>query len=301
MATEKPGPSGSGNGKGKDTGVMTDRVLTEAWRHAPTETIHFNAGATRLPDGTPYKWPKGDVLEIDLNGEKHQVMSNWERACSYAMVEIGFQEVLKSKREGPFGVIECGFGMGLTSRRVMRWLNFYGGWYDLVELNDEITAKAREFADQQNQGRRLIAGGTESERLPIRVFQGDAAKALEKRAQKIVEGREQPSDVLILDTYPLKKTDSGINDLKYLDSAKRCVAPNGVIIVFLHYPGSTGGITKIQEEMIAPHFQQYTHVEVPNPDHPMPITPGPGYKYLWTPEGYPVTHLSIGVLKHPKL
>lgn len=297
--SERKGPGfnplpSSSNGEG---GIPTplesvDRKrFMEWWKGADIRILRYRSGTHPNPLGISYKYNAG--LRLLVNN--HEVMDTCETPWCQAAVTEAFKAVQEQKRQGPYVVFERGFGLGITARQIVKHLDLSGGRYDVVELNNHIAERAKIFADTQGQAWRAIKGDLPGVKhsVSIRIYEGDAVLATGKRAQKISEGREEPSDIIISDTYPLNPNEQGINDLLDLETLKRCLAPHGVFIFYAYFPGSTGGIVKTQRDLIAEHFKDYRYFEVP-------VNPPPYYHYLQTEDG-PVRTLPVVICRYPKV
>lgn len=280
---------------GKDNGdpqvPSSDRRLSvEAWRSAEAKTRAYSGGDYQDKNHVLHKYRSGARLSV--NG--FEVMDTCEKPWCYATVDLAFQEIWRQK-QGQFKVLERGYGLGITARRIKQFLDIFGGQYDCIELNHKIAEQAKSWAEKEektwrerNRDTRLAEPKTR-----IKVYEGDAMAATRKRAQKIAEGRENKADIIISDTYPLTSEEQGMNDLVDLETLKRCLAENGVFTFFSFFPGSKGGIVKAQRDMVLQHFKEYRLLEIP-------VEPPPHYRYLQTEDG-PVEALPVIICKNPKL
>ncbi|MBI1982494.1 MAG: hypothetical protein HYY87_03360 [Candidatus Levybacteria bacterium] len=294
-AQERRDP-GSSNGINGEGGIQTPpdaehKRLLEKWEKAPIRILRYPSGMHPNPPKDPYRYKKG--VRLFVNGL--QVMDTCETPWCEATVSEAFKAIREQKREGPYIVFERGFGLGITARQIVKHLDLLGGRYDVVELNASIAKRARVFADTQTQAWRAIKGDlpAESHSASIKVYEGDAILATRKRAQKISEGREEPADIIISDTYPLSTDEQGINDLLDLGTLKHCLSPHGIFTFYPYFPGSTGGIIKAQRDLIAKHFRDYRYLEVQ-------VNPSPQYRYLHTGD-VPVRTLPVVICRYPKI
>jgi SAM-dependent methyltransferase len=273
-ATRKEGPS-SVDKKRKE--------LVISWANAPEEVQDYEAGEI-TEKGNDYNYPKGHRLII--GGE--QVMDSCETPWAFETVNKAFNEFPQDS--GPLSVLERGFGMGITARRVIQRLITLGGEYKVIELNKGNANYAREWIKKQKIALTNLASslpGTKPD-IDISIIEGDAYEETAKLAEK-----GEKFDIIISDTYPLSEDEQGINDLRDLDTLKRCLKPNGVFTFFAYFPGSAGGVVKKQENMITPHFKDYSVSSVE-------ITPPPDYEYLRSDAG-PVKRLTVVICKKPIL
>lgn len=261
------------------------RLQVERWRNAETQVIRYPGGTYQN-----YKYRPGWRLLID----KNEVMDTCETPWSKATVNEAFNLVHEQKRTGPYIVFERGYGLGIAARQTLRHLNLHGGRYDVVELNRNVVRMTKDWAKREGESHRSLWAllGASEPKVEIRVYEGDAVAATQKRAQKIAEGRDQPADIIISDTYPLDPQEQGINDLKDLETLKKCLSPHGVFAFYAYFPGSEGGIVRTQRDIIAEHFSDYRYFEVP-------VNPPPSYRYLQSPAG-PVRSLPVVICRYPK-
>lgn len=271
----------------------------EAWKNAPAIVRKYKAGSMYGPRGEHlYDYPAGRILEIR---EAH-VMSTCERPWSKAAVDIGFKTLLKDGFTGSFGVLERGFGFGHVARRAKEWLDVYGGWYDNIELNKEVAGWAKGWAAAQNAGREVIRANLPGvdPRLPIRIFEGDAVRATQRRAQKVLEAKEQQADIIISDTFPLTPDQVGKNDILDAKNIALCLKSTGVFIFYAWHPGYSGNHQNEQRRLIDPYFGNVQFIRIPNREFPEPFLPPPSYGYMQTPEG-PITELYVGICRDPRV
>jgi hypothetical protein len=281
------------------------QVAVEQWRNAPAIIQKFRSGIARDKEGHAlYRYPAGENLFI----RNEPVMSSAEAAWSRAAVELGFRELQRYNNVGPYGVVEIGTGQLHTTRKIAQFLNVYGGWYDGIELNTDTFRRARNWATRYNEAHDVVEADLpgQEQRPPIHVYHGDAVRALITRARKITQGREQPADMFILDSYPIsenEKKGEGTHDLGFLALVKMCLKDDGIVVWYPWFEGSNGGVTAKQEELIGRHFRSSAHLSIPNPRrgfHELryAITPDPTYPYLWQ-NGNPVRQLPIGYAQDP--
>ena len=294
------------------------QAAVERWRNARAEFRQYGPGVVTDTQGNfLYEYPAGENLVVrnpQPNGSvvEEYVMGTSEANWSKAAVDLAFRELTKNRQGGPFGVLELGFGQGFAARRAMQQLELRGGWYDAVELNGDVyehRAKVWEEAYNANNTEMdsIVPGG--GRRPPIRIYPGDALRALVTRARKIDAGEEQPADVIILDMYPILERDRGrgTHDLDLLALAILCLDPeNGMIIWYPHFEGSPGGTTPEQESMVRKYFNAAHYVDIPNrrdefPEDEYGIKPANEYPYLFDANGNPILYLPVGYARYPKL
>lgn len=286
--------------------LLTDRErinAVEAWKNASAEFRTYRGGTVRNNNGEfLYSYPSGENLIID----DELVMSSCEQPWSIAAIDFGFRELTRHKR-GPFGVLELGFGQGFAARRAIQQLEIHRGWYDAVELNKNVYERAKNWQDLYNNAHKNMHSGLPGiyERPPIRIYLGDAAQALLTRARKIISGKEQKFDLILLDTYPIKPSDKGkgTHDLAFLSLVKACLKEDGIVVWYPYFPGFVGGITQEQESLIRKHFRSWGQITIPNEREGFPvehfqIKPPPSYTYLYR-QGNPIQELPIGYLRDP--
>lgn len=266
------------------------KMLVLSWKSAPERVIDYESGVITNGPNNAYKYNSGHRLLIGdkAKGEEKQVMDSCETPWAFATIDKAFAEFPQSS--GPLSVLERGFGMGITARRVIQNLITRGGKYAVIELNRENANFARGWIKKQKSALANMASGLPGTKpnIDISVMEGDAYE----ETAKLAEAGEK-YDIIISDTFPLSEEEQGINDLKDLDTLKRCLKPKGVFAFFAYFPGSAGGVVKKQENMIIPHFRDYSVSSVE-------ITPPPDYKYLQSEDG-PVKRLTVVICKDPIL
>lgn len=260
--------------------------LIEWWRNAPEQVIQYSGGTVTDSSGNTYEYPVGWRLLIGDAGEEKQVMDTCETPWAFATVDKAFAEL--AQKSGPVKVLERGFGMGITARKVIQNLITRGGEYTVIELNRGNANYARDWIRRQKIGLTNLASGLPGTKpvIDIALIEGEAYEETAKLAQE-----HRKFDVIVSDTYPLNEDEQGVNDLQDLDTLKRCLEPGGVFTFFAYFPGSTGGVVKKQENMIVRHFRDYILSSVP-------IFPPSDYEYLQT-DGGPVRSLPIVICKTP--
>lgn len=264
------------------------------WRNAPEKPEEYEGDVAKDKDGNPYWYESGTRLLIGdpEKGEAIQVMDSCETPWAFATVNRAFEEL--GSKSGPVDVLERGFGMGITARRVIQNLVPRGGSYTVIELNmQNATYAKREWRPKQISALANMASGMPGTKpdIAIEIIEGEA---YEQTARLEAEGRK--FDIIISDTFPLTEDEQGINDLQDLDVLKRCLKTGGVFAFFAYFPESAGALELVrkQGEIIDRHFGHY---EV----SPSRINPPPEYKYLHTDTGDPVRTLPVVVCKNPKL
>ena len=265
----------------------------EWWRSAPEKVIDYESGFAKDKDGSSYWYAPGSTLLIGdpEKEEAIQVMDSCETPWAFATVNRAFEEL--GSKSGQVDVLERGFGMGITARRVIQNLVPRGGSYTGIELNIKNAAYAkREWRTKQISALANMASGMPDTKpnITIEIIEGEAYEETEKLA---AEG--QKFDIIISDTFPLIKEEQGINDLQDLDVLKRCLKTGGVFTFFAYFPESDGALVLVrkQGEMIDKHFENYAVTQAR-------ISPPPYYKYLHTDTGDPVRTLPVVVCKDPK-
>lgn len=267
------------------------KKLVLKWRDASEEVIDYNEGEVKDKNGNLlYRYDKGHRLLI---GEK-QVMDSCEKPWAFATVDRAFREFQQnpntSKPLKPLRVLERGFGMGITARRVIHNLITRGGEYVVIELNRKNAEFARKWKKDQTSGLVRMSRDLENTKpeISITILEGDAYEVTAELAEK-----GEKFDIIISDTFPLSEEEHGVNDLKDLETLKYCLASDGVFTFFAYFPGSTGGIVKKQENMITKNFETYNLDTVE-------VSPPPEYIYLQSESG-PVRRLPVIVCKNPIL
>lgn len=270
--------------------LRKERILW--WRKAPEKVENYGSGITADKDSNSYSYVSGTRLLIGdpQKGEAIQVMDSCETPWAFATVDRAFAEL--SRKSGPVEVLERGFGMGITARRVIQNLVPRGGSYGVIELNMEnATYAKRDWRAKQISALANMASGMPGTKpnIAIEIIEGEA---YEETARLAEEGKK--FDIIISDTFPLTKDEQGMNDLQDLDVLKRCLKTGGIFTFFAYFPGSAGvlDLVRKQGEMIEKHFEHY---EV----GPARINPPPDYKYLHTDNGDPVRTLPVVVCKNP--
>lgn len=264
------------------------------WRNAPEKVIEYEGNNATDKDGSTYWYEPGSRLLIGdpEKGEAIQVMDSCETPWAFATVNRAFEELVS--KSGQVDVLERGFGMGITARRVIQNLVPRGGSYTVVELNGQNAAYAkREWRPKQISALSNMASGMPGTKpnIAIEIIEGEAYEETAKLAEA-----ERKFDIIISDTFPLTEDEQGMNDLQDLDVLKRCLKTGGVFAFFAYFPGSAGALELVrkQGEMIAKHFGHY---EV----SPARISPPSDYKYLHTDTGDPVRSLPVVICKNPIL
>ena len=267
----------------------------EWWRNAPEKVIDYEGNNAVDKVGNPYWYGPGTRLLIGdpEKGEAIQVMDSCETPWAFATVDMAFKELVS--KSGEVDVLERGFGMGITARRVIQNLVLRGGSYTVIELNNANAAYAkREWRPKQISALANMASGMPNTKpnITIEIIEGEAYEETERLA---AAGRK--FDVIISDTFPLTEDEQGINDLQDLDVLKRCLKTGGVFAFFAYYPGSTGALELVrkQGEIISRHFED-SGVIVSQAR----ISPPPDYEYLHTDTSDPVRTLPVVVCKNPK-
>lgn len=286
---------------GADYSVAHDRDLALAeWERAKPRIIRYPGSSYEI-DGVGHRYGNGRRLEI----LGRQVMDTCETPWANRTVHEAFKKAgeLREQRglpQGPIGVLERGYGLGITAQRVSDSQRLTsGGSYDVIELNRGLAEKARAWENSQNLQRalsRTVLPG-QLPRVPVRIYEGDATVATRKRAQKVASGREKPADIIISDTYPQEDEEPGFNDIRDLDAIVACLDPKtGVFTFFAYFPGAEGGPSHTQRVVIERYFKNYEVSETDSPG----IVPPREYRYLWTPDGRPVTRLPVVICWNPR-
>lgn len=264
-----------------------NRLVME-WKNAPERVIDYDKGSAIDNDGNPYDYPSGHRLLIGdpAKGEVNQVMDTCETPWAFATVDKTFEGF--PQNSGRIDMLDRGLGMGITLRRAIQNLITRGGSYTAMELNKEIADYGRKLINRTKIALANMANGLPGTKpdINISLIEGDSYEETAKLAN---EGRK--FDIIISDTFPLNEEEKGINDLKDLNTLKKCLNPNGVFTFFAYFPGSTGGVVKKQENMITPHFREYSVCSVE-------VNPPPGYKYLQGEHGG-IRRLAVVVCKNP--
>lgn len=264
------------------------------WRNAPEKVIEYEGNNAIDKDGNTYWYGQGTRLLIGdpEKGEAIQVMDSCETPWAFATVDMAFKELVS--KSGQVDVLERGFGMGITSRKVIQNLVPRGGSYTVIELNKiNATYAKREWRPKQISAFANMASGMPGTKpiIAIDIIDGEAYE----ETAKLLEA-ERKFDIIISDTFPLTEDEQGMNDLQDLDVLKRCLKTGGVFAFFAYYSGSAGALELVrkQGEMIDRHFGDYGV-------SPARINPPPEYKYLHTDTGDPVRTLPVVVCKNPIL
>lgn len=265
----------------------------EWWRKASERPEKYFGGEGIDKDGNPYEYPAGTRLIIGRGKETYQVMDSCETPWAFATVDMVFKEL--GSKSGEVDILERGFGMGITARRVIQNLVARGGSYTIIELNEQNAAYAREWKRSQEYSLTRMTHGMQDTKpnISIDIIDGEAYE----ETARLLEA-ERKFDIIISDTFPLTEDEQGINDLQDLDVLKRCLKPGGVFSFFAYYPGSAGALelVKKQGEMIARHFDPRGVII-----SQARINPPPDYKYLHTDTGDPVRILPVIVCVKPIL
>jgi len=264
------------------------------WRTAPEKVITYRSGIVKDNDGNfLYRYEGGSRLLIgdETKGEAIQVMDKCEIPWAEATVNRAFEEL--GSKSGQVDVLERGFGMGLTAKRVIENLVPRGGSYTVIELNEGDADHARRvWKPTQERSLRGIGRGrgmrSTQLNIAIEIVEGEAYEETRKLAEA---GKK--FDLIISDTYPLTEDEQGMNDLQDLDTLKHCLEPNGIFTFFAYFPESTEDVAYKQINIITRHFRDYTVSRVS-------VNPPPDYKYLQTTTG-PVRSLPVIICKNPIL
>jgi len=263
------------------------RVISE-WENAPVQIDRYPEGSLTLSSGDKYRYNPGRRLTI--RGE--QVMDDCETPWAAATINTAFSE-LRRRKTDTIRVLELGFGLGITASWIIRrFLEREGrSEYVGVELNKDVFRSAQEW--QRNIEAGLKAFRPVSPDIKFLLLQGDSRTV----TVKLAEERKQRCkfDIIISDTYPIKKGDEGINDLKDLDVLTTCLAKDGVFAFFPFFPESDdpNHFTHEQRRLIAPYFQIIRTSDAN-------INPPEKYKYLWH-GSEPVRKLPVAVAIGPRL
>ena len=264
------------------------KKLVLEWEKAPEKVIDYEEGTSIDKDGKVYNYPSGHRLLIGdpAKGGEKQVMDTCETPWAFATVDKAFEGFPQSS--GQLEILERGFGMGITARRVIQNLITRGGEYTGIELNKENANFAKKWIGKQKSALANMASGLPGTKpdINISIIEGDSYEETAKLAET-----DRKFDIIISDTYPLNEEEEGINDLKDLNTLKRCLKPNGVFAFFAFFPGTSDGVAKKQKDIIAEHFKDYSVSSVE-------VNPPPEYKYLRDENG-PIRRLAVVICKNP--
>lgn len=262
------------------------RGFIEQWRNAPERVIKYKGGTVTNKDGITYSYDAGTRLLIGHGEKANQVMDTCETPWAFATVDRAFIEL--AQKSEPLKILERGFGMGITARRVIQHLVTRAGQYSVIELNKENADYARTWKERQDRAIAGMASGMQGARpnIDIGVIEGESYE----ETARLAEGRRK-FDIIISDTYPLSPDEEGINDLQDLDTLKQCLLPGGIFAFFSYFPGSTDDVVNEQINMITKHFGNYGVSRAT-------VAPPPDYEYLQTPTGA-VRKLPVVICKNP--
>lgn len=257
-------------------------VLVAQWRDALPDIQEYDPAFD--PESGRLLYPGGKRLVI--LGE--QVMDTCETPWCRATVDAVFENLQNGSV--PIRVLERGYGLGITANLIMQKLIGLGkGEYHIIELNKEVAQDAREFRESWN--RRLRNMGLQlpdtRPQISITVHEGDAYEV----TKRLAESGEQ-FHIIFSDTYPVAE-EHGLNDIFDVENIKvllsRDPIRSGRFTFPAHFPGSTGGLVRAQDDLLGLHFNRYgvqDYVEV---------NPPPDYSYL---QG--VRSLPIIMCRNPK-
>ena len=266
-------------------------ALVERWKNAPFKIHKYPAGKITGSSGeTLYEYSQGARLLMgdETKEEVIEVMDSCDTPWAFATVDMAFKEL--GAKDRPVKVLERGFGMGITARRVIQNLVAHGGEYTVIELNEENAAYARQWRTSQEYSLTRMTHGLQDSRpnISIEVLDGEATEVT-----GMLQKAERKFDIIISDTFPLSEEERGMNDLLDLDILKHCLESGGVFTFFAYYPESNGGIKELQMSAIRKHFSEYREDEVE-------VNPPPDYTYLQSSKG-PIRKLPVAVCKNPKI
>lgn len=265
-----------------------EQCVISGWENTPVQIDRYPGGSLTLTSGDKYRYNPGRRLTI----RGAQVMDDCETPWAAATINTAFSE-LRRRKADTIRVLELGFGLGITASWIIRrFLEREGrSEYVGVELNKDVFSSAQEW--QRNIEAGLKAFRPVSPNIKFLLLQGDSRTV----AVKLAEERKQRGkfDIIISDTYPIKKGDEGINDLKDLDVLTTCLAKDGVFAFFPFFPGSEdpNHFTHEQRSLIAPYFQSILTSSAN-------INPPREYEYLWNGTE-PVRKLPVAVAIGPNL
>ena len=266
-------------------------ALVERWKNAPNKIRKYPTGKITGSSGeTLYEYSQGARLLMgdETKEEVIEVMDSCDTPWAFATVDMAFKEL--GAKDRPVKVLERGFGMGITARRVIQNLVAHGGEYTVIELNEENAAYARQWRTSQEYSLTRMTHGSQDSRpnISIEVLDGEATEVT-----GMLQKAERKFDIIISDTFPLSEEERGMNDLLDLDILKHCLESGGVFTFFAYYPESNGGIKELQMSAIRKHFSEYREDEVE-------VNPPPDYTYLQSSKG-PIRKLPVAVCKNPKI
>jgi predicted O-methyltransferase YrrM len=286
----QPHEIGGGFSDNKEQLDRQRRERIQWWRNAPEKAIRYRAGSAVDKNGNSYRYDAGTRLIIgdEKNGEAIEVMDECETPWAFLSVDKAFEEI--GPRDRGIKVLERGFGMGITARRVIQDLIPRDGSYTAIELNKAVAEYARRnWKPKQVEGLKNMASGMRGTmpEIDIEIITGEAYEVTKKLAEA---GKK--FDIIISDTFPLTEDEQGVNDLKDLETLKYCLEPGGVFTFFAYFPGSKGGVVRKQENMIVKHFKDYRLSAAT-------VNPPPSYKFLNPEITGPVRSLPVVICKNP--
>lgn len=285
---EKRGSNGTS--KKMEKQFVPREILVGQWREAPEGIFRYQGGTATDSQGIPYQYCEGVRLWI---GDEKEVMDSCQRPWAVETVNKAFA-ALGNKQN--VSVLERGFGIGLVAVEIMDHLRRRGGSYTAIELNRNVADFARTtWTKKQNQIDKAkatseIGGKFSGSNVTIEIVEGDSVTETEKMAKL---GRR--FDIIISDTFPLRKEERSINDLLDLATLIRCLNPDGVFAFFGYHADYLGGMNEKQRNLVEKYFEGVSRTVVKG------INPPPDYKYFNPVNGSTVRELPVIICTKPRI
>jgi guanidinoacetate N-methyltransferase len=148
------------------------------------------------------KWQsaRADFTENKLTICGHPVMERWEDNYMRMLAEI-------ATRNGGI-ILEVGYGLGISAFYIQ---NHQIKKHIIIEANQAVYEKAREFSEQSNYEIELILGFWEN---------------------TIFKLKDESIDGILFDTYPLEIKEVHCNHFDFFNEAYRLLKPKGVLTYY---------------------------------------------------------------------
>ncbi len=278
--------SEQGNDILMDNDINPEDPLITEWKNAPAEIVDYPSGIVRPENGANYRYDAGRRLEI--KGE--QVMDTCEGLWGQAVVDAAFDHPVIDRldRTKTLKVLERGAGLNIAGTRIIdRLIGRGSGEYHVIELNDDVATLAEAWkTDMENFIRDKERRQGIKYNIKIFIHRGEAKEVTQKMAEK-----GDKFNIILSDTYPLDKSETGVNDIEDVETLKKMLyRENGVFAFFSYFPGmekeaDDSHVAARQLSLIRPHFDR---IEFSDAD----VKPAQDYRYLFN-DGKPVRSLPV--------
>ncbi|MBP6913309.1 MAG: hypothetical protein KBC00_01740 [Candidatus Levybacteria bacterium] len=281
-----------------DTKDLTSSI--ELWKNASAKVIGYPGGRITDRDGNTYRYGDGKRLLIEADNTTMQVMDTCEAPWAVETVDQAFatKTIKGMNPKHKLRVLERGAGLNIAGTKVIDHLMQRGsGEYHVIELNQDVLQN-EEFGVYAWKDIMMRSIKDKSERSGIKydidivIHEGDAREVTQR-----LENEKKKFNIIISDTFPLEKTETGVNDIEDIATLTKILySKEGVFTFFAYYPGmediSGSHLSAEQLALLRPHFSNIAVSEAP-------VKPARGYDYLFN-NGFPIKNLPVVICEGKK-